>query len=427
MGRHSALFLRGGSTVLLSKINVYTRRTTINPDKTASEISFLNNRENTYRVRRLNTNHLATISGLPAQGFMFEDISLFRQRIHRLEEEYSREQAEKKRLQGMLEMRRENRLLMIGKSDKLSSIREKVELLAGTNATILIEGETGTGKDVLARYIHEVSESENAPFIKVDCSSIPPTLIESELFGHKKGAFTGAIDNRRGKFELANGGTIFLDEVSNIPIDVQVKLLGVLQDLTVQPIGGSRPVHLNVRIISASNRNLQELVKTGKFREDLYYRLNVIRFVLPPLRERKEDIPVLANYFLESLCKEYKKSEMQFSPESYRLLDTYNWSGNIRELRAVIQKAVLFSTGEAINPSDLQLTNQSTVTTAVPIKRGEKRILHNLPDEELKALLMRNNGIVYKSAMALGVTRKALYDHLRKKGFPIDTFRKGQT
>lgn len=246
---------------------------------------------------------------------------------------------------------------IIGKSDRLKEVLYKIEKVAPTNATVLISGESGSGKELIAKTIHQFSPRRDKPFIAVDCASMPETLIESELFGHTKGAFTGAIAKRIGKFELAQGGTIFLDEIGNLPVTIQAKLLRALQEGEINRIGEKYPIKIDARVIIASNTNLEEGIKRGTFREDLYYRINVFSIVLPTLQERKEDIPALAMHFLNQFNSIFGKKCKDISEESMKLLVNYSWPGNVRELQNVIQQAIIMAE-DSIMPEHLPFSTK---------------------------------------------------------------------
>jgi formate hydrogenlyase transcriptional activator len=232
---------------------------------------------------------------------------------------------------------------IIGNSDLFRKVLQQVEIIAPSDTTILIRGETGTGKELIARAIHDLSLRKNRPLVKVNCAALPPNLIESELFGHEKGSFTGAITQRKGRFELADGGTIFLDEISELPSDLQVKLLRVLQEGEFERVGGDQTLKVDVRVIAATNRDLNKAIRQGIFRQDLYYRLNVVPIELPPLRERKTDIPLLANFFIKKYAKKIGKAFENISASSLKILESLEWPGNIRELENIIERAVIFS------------------------------------------------------------------------------------
>jgi transcriptional regulator with PAS, ATPase and Fis domain len=281
---------------------------------------------------------------------------------------------------------------------------------------VLIQGPTGTGKEVLARFIHMKSGRRDAPFVKVDCSALPPNLIESELFGHEKGAFTGALRQKTGRFEQADKGTIFLDEVGNLSREIQAKLLNVLQDHTVTRIGGIQPVRLDIRVLAATNIPLESLIRTGAFREDLFYRLNALTIFLPPLKDRLEDVPELCRHFLSALNANSEKQIKDLTPAAYKRLYDHTFPGNIRELKNIIDKAFIFCERPFIDEGDVQI-----VQTEVP-RRGadgagrRKNPLMRMDRAEMEALLKKHRGIVRDVAEALGVTRQACYHYMKRKG-----------
>src|SRR5262249_8831981 len=246
---------------------------------------------------------------------------------------------------------------IVGESSALRQSLRKIEQVAGTESTVLLLGETGTGKELFARAIHERSLRKNRPLVKVNCGAISAGLVESELFGHVKGAFTGALTNRDGRFKVADGGTLFLDEVSELPGETQVKLLRVLQEQEFEPIGSNRTLKVNVRIIAATNRNLEASVRTGKFRADLFYRLNVFPIEVPPLRNRAGDIPLLAMFFLEKFARKLGKEISEISQETMARLTSYAWPGNVRELQNVIERAVILSPGPTLVVEELLNTS----------------------------------------------------------------------
>lgn len=243
---------------------------------------------------------------------------------------------------------------VIGVSDKMQYVFETVHQIAKTKANVLLLGESGTGKELIAKSIHYLSERSKKPFIRVNCSAIPEGLIESELFGHEKGAFTGAVSSRKGKFELADGGTLFLDEIGDLPLALQPKLLRVIQEMEFERVGGENTIKVDVRIVSATNKNLENLVKEGKFREDLYFRINVIPIMIPPLRDRGDDIDLLIHHFLEKNNKNYNK-EVGITDTAISLLKNYNWPGNVRELENTIERLVLMSKDNLIKEENLPL------------------------------------------------------------------------
>lgn len=242
---------------------------------------------------------------------------------------------------------------LVGESQKIRDLRQQVEMAARSNSRVLIFGESGTGKEVAARLLHEKSPRAGKPFIEVNCAAIPQELIESELFGHEKGSFTGAFEKKNGKFELADGGTLFLDEIGDMSLQTQAKVLRVIETQEFQRVGGNKNINVDVRIIAATNKDLKEEVKKSSFREDLFFRLNVIPLFIPPLRERKEDIPILVEYFLDSLAAEYGKPPRKILPEALKYLQSYDWPGNVRELKNVIERLVIMTPSNIIDAKNL--------------------------------------------------------------------------
>jgi len=270
---------------------------------------------------------------------------------------------------------------IVGQSRPLAEVIEKVKLVAGTDSSVLILGETGTGKELVARAVHSNSDRRNRPLVKVNCAALPAGLIESELFGHEKGAFTGATDRRIGRFELAHGGTIFLDEIGDMPPDVQAKLLRVLQEYEFERVGGSNPIKVDVRVIAATNRDLLRSVSEGIFRQDLYYRLNVFPVQVPPLRERREDIPPLVHYFVRRFSLKIGRKITHIQRETMERLTNYSWPGNVRELENVLERAVILSRGTELEvaPDVLPEVMPVVVSAAAPrAAQEEKRPLDPL-------------------------------------------------
>ncbi len=272
---------------------------------------------------------------------------------------------------------------IIGKSAPFQSVLRQISLVAPTEATVLIHGESGTGKELIARAIHDESDRSRRSLIRVNCAAIPEDLFESEFFGHVKGAFTGAVSNRAGRFQLADGGTLFLDEVGEIPLHLQGKLLRVIQEMQFEPVGDASTIHVDVRIIAATNRDLKQLVEQGKFREDLYFRLNVFPINSIPLRQRKEDIPLLTQYFLERVSKSSGKTGLIVSKAEMQRLADYDWPGNIRELENVIERQVILARGDSIRFENLDTaaaevvpvnqSNETDVMTHTEMKAAEKQ------------------------------------------------------
>ena len=304
---------------------------------------------------------------------------------------------------------------LVGTSPAIAAIRHAVEQVAATDATVLILGETGTGKELVARSIHEQSRRARSAFVPVNCAALVPSLVASELFGHEVGAFTGAVKRRIGCFERAHGGTLLLDEVGELAPDVQATLLRVLQEHVVERLGGGEPIPVEVRLITATNRDLAAEVRTGGFRADLFYRLNVFPISLPPLRDCKSDIPALAAHFLALFAKQHNKPVATISPQTLRVLTSHDWPGNVRELQNVIERAVIVSDGEQLAVDPAWLVSSSPVETARTWAEQEKaRIL---------TALRAANGRVYGpggAAQRLGLKPTTLYGKMRKHGLKRD-------
>ena len=301
---------------------------------------------------------------------------------------------------------------IVGHSLKLAEVIERVKLVAPSKATILIEGETGTGKELIAQAIHQASPRAQAPFVPVHCAALPATLLESELFGHERGSFTGATERREGRFEMADSGTVFLDEIGEIGPEIQVKLLRFLETKSFERIGSSKTITVDVRLVAATNRNLEQMVKEGKFREDLFFRLNVIRITTPPLRERVDDIPVLLEHFIKVYSKENGYEPVTIEPGAMRHLQTYPWPGNIRELRNFAENAVVLRRGGKMSEFDLEpkfrgeTAPPPSMLTATPsnpysVEDNEKRLL--------REALMKARGNRTKAATLLGISRRTLH------------------
>lgn len=289
--------------------------------------------------KRLNLKHLELLLGISSVAAIATEHAT---QVNVLE-------MQKLLLQEDLEIRTE----LIGTSARMAELKAWISKAAAVDSTVLIHGETGTGKELVARSIHQTSKRSAGAFVTVNCGAIPETMLESELFGHEKGAFTNAIAQKKGKFEIANGGTIFLDEIGELKLDMQVKLLRVLQEREIERVGGTKPIKLNVRILSATNKDLKKAVAAGTFRQDLYYRLNVMEVETPPLRDHREDIFVLAHHFLARYTGEMNKSVLAISEAAERMLENYDWPGNVRELQNVIERAVAVTTTDALLPENL--------------------------------------------------------------------------
>ncbi len=298
---------------------------------------------------------------------------------------------------------------MIGESPAMRRIRSEMAKVAGTTANILILGENGTGKDLVAREIHRLSERSNAPFIKVDLAALSPELISSELFGHVRGAFTDAREDRTGRFELAQGGTLFLDEIGNIPVREQSKLLSVLQNRTIYRVGDNQPVPIDIRLITATNMPLNDMITEGSFREDLLYRINTVEIHVPPLRERQEDIPILANHFLQNYMIKYRKPTLSFADETIEQMRKYHWPGNIREMQHAIERAVIMCDSNRISASDLifrKTKPQESKLQSLNVEEIEK--------EAIRAAILKNNGNLSHAARELGMGRTTLYRKMER-------------
>jgi len=300
---------------------------------------------------------------------------------------------------------------IIGKSPKLKEVIDFIEDVAKSSSTVLISGETGVGKELVARQIHKNSLRSKKLFVPVNCAAIPENLLESELFGHEKGAFTGAMDRYIGKFEIASGGTLFLDEVGTLPNAMQAKLLRVLQDKTIERLGAEKPIPVDIRIISATNLDLKKEVEDGKFREDLYYRLNVIPIHVPALRERKEDIPLLADHFIKKYSSALGKTISGFSQEAIKTLVAYNWPGNIRELENLVERLVVLGKGSVINREDLprEVSNNRSSATGTQIQyKSLKEATLAFEKDFIDNIIAKTGGNKVQAAKLLGVHRNTL-------------------
>ncbi|MGC2526423.1 MAG: sigma 54-interacting transcriptional regulator [Candidatus Acidiferrum sp.] len=302
---------------------------------------------------------------------------------------------------------------IIGSSAALESVLEQVEQVAPTDSTVLVQGETGTGKELIARAIHNLSSRCGRPFIKLNCAAIPFDLLESELFGHEKGAFTGAIAQKIGRFELADKGTLFLDEVGDIPLQLQPKLLRVLQEQEFERLGSGRTHQVDVRLVAATHRNLAEMVKRNEFRSDLYYRLNVFPVALPPLRARREDIPALVEHFVEIYARRMGKQIENIPPQTMSALISYQWPGNIRELQNFLERSVILTSGNALNPPLASLKGAAEAGSLGPITLEDAERDHIRKTlEQTRWVVSGPNG----AAARLGIKRSTLYFRMQKLG-----------
>ncbi|RMG04526.1 MAG: AAA family ATPase, partial [Nitrospirae bacterium] len=336
------------------------------------------------------------------KAFVFKDISLMKD----LEDELKT---------------RKRQSPIVTRSPRMRQILELVGIIANSNATVLIQGETGTGKELIAEAIHYQSDRKNHPLIKVNCSALPENLLEDELFGHVKGAFTSAYTDKKGRFELADGGSIFLDEIGELSPHLQVKLLRVLQHRSFERLGSGKTITVDVRVISATNKNLKEEVEKGNFRADLYYRLNVVSIELPPLREKKEDIPVLVNHFLNEFAQRGYRRVKGVSSQVMEAFFRYHWPGNVRELENAIEHALVCSRDEVINLSDLPLDIQHSIGKELPeetgntlleFKNSSRKPYKKVSAEECLDALRRAGGNKALAARMLGINRATLYRKL---------------
>src|SRR6202522_2801509 len=306
---------------------------------------------------------------------------------------------------------------IVARSPKMQEVLATVERVAPTNSTVLLGGESGVGKDLIARAIHEKSRRVAGPFIKINSSAIPENLLESELFGYEKGAFTGASTSKPGKFELADKGTLFLDEIGDVPLAIQVKLLRVLQEREFERLGGTKTLKVDVRLIAATNRDLREALEQGTFREDLYYRLNVVPIDIAPLRQRKEDIPDLANLFISRFAGDSGKPIEDITPEAMQVLVNYHWPGNVRELQNIIERACALAKGSVLTPADIHLdVRPSKAMNGADNFLPEGMTLEQWEDEMIRESLRRAHGNKSQAARLLGLSRNALRYRLSKIG-----------
>ncbi|MBN2070087.1 MAG: PEP-CTERM-box response regulator transcription factor [Candidatus Krumholzibacteriota bacterium] len=324
---------------------------------------------------------------------------------------------------------------IISMSGTMLDIFETIRRIAPTDVAVLITGESGTGKELIARAIHSRSTRKNKPFIPINCGAIPENLLESELFGHEKGSFTGAVSSKPGKFEIAEGGTIFLDEIGELPLSLQVKILRFLQDHVIERVGGQKPLQLDLRVIAATNRDLTTMIEERTFREDLYYRINTIKIALPPLRDRGQDILLLAMYFLHHYNSEFSKNVKTFSQSARNILYTHSWPGNVRELENRVKRAVIMTSGRIIQPEDMDLAPDQAGAAAESRQGGSgasitplsipslKEARDDLEQRMITDALLRFSGNVSAAAQELGISRPTLHDLMKKHDVAPEDFR----
>jgi two-component system nitrogen regulation response regulator NtrX len=326
-------------------------------------------------------------------------------RIHKLQRENQE-----------LKFGEQHKYQLVGSSKSMLDLMEKVKITSGSNSRVLVLGENGTGKELVARAIHALSDRSDEAFIKVNCAAIPDELIESELFGHVKGAFTGAMAARKGKFTLANGGTIFLDEIGDMKLEMQSKLLRVLQEGEFEPVGGEETISVDVRVISATNRNLEELIEKDQFRQDLYYRLAVIPLAIPPLRERLEDIEELVDHFISQVCTEYNRPSVHFDEGAISLLKTYTWPGNVRELKNTIERLIILNSKSQITADEVAPVVNFSKSAGGEIPVAGKPLRDLVGEYEKKVIekaLERNLNNVTNTARELDLERSHLYKKMK--------------
>ncbi len=306
---------------------------------------------------------------------------------------------------------------IIGKSDPMRRVFERIRMVADTRSTVLIEGESGTGKELVARALHFNSARRHKPFVAINCAAIPTSLIESELFGHEKGAFTGAVEPRKGKFQAADGGTLLIDEVGEVQLDLQSKLLRAIESRCVNPIGGNREVAVDVRIVTSTNRNLEELVKEGRFREDVFYRLNVVNIKLPPLRERREDIPLLVRAFIDEIAAENQRPAKDVTPEALALLRGHDWPGNVRQLRNMLESVIVVSSREVIDVADLpEVIRGARPVRPTPSVVKPGMTMSEIEKEAILQALDLANGSRSEASKMLGISVRTLQRKLNTYG-----------
>ena len=316
-----------------------------------------------------------------------------------------------------LAMRREEDKVMISQSDKMKPVFNLINKVAVTDSTVLIQGESGTGKELVARDIHQKSKRNNYPFVAVNCAALQDTLLESELFGHVKGAFTGAYETRLGLFEVADKGTLFLDEVGELPINIQAKLLRVLESGEIRRLGDSKPLFVDTRIITATNKDLESMVKRGSFREDLFFRINIVQVSLPPLRERNDDIPLLVQHFLKT--HKIDTTEKKFCPDALECMKRYSWPGNIRELENFVENMIIIVDNEKIGVCDLPKEIRGYVDTHDYVHNADLS-LSDLEKQHIINTLAKMNGNKTRVAETLGISIKTLYNKLKSYNIPYD-------
>jgi Nif-specific regulatory protein len=370
-----------------------------------------------HKEHRNNANFTYEIQFLTIIGTLIgKNISIHRKHIEELEEL----RKENRRLKSDKPFKPDN---IVGNSSLMHDLYQLIERVAPTGTTVMIRGESGVGKELIAEAIHKASSRASKPFVKVNCSALPETLIESELFGHEKGSFTGANASHIGRFEMANGGTIFLDEIGDVPLSVQVKLLRVIQQKQIDRVGGNRIIDIDVRIITATNRNLEEMIKNGAFREDFYYRINVFPIYVPALRERKADITILADHFINKLNRQNRMTVKRITGGALDMLMMYSWPGNIRELENVIERAMILTTDDVIHSYNLPPSLQTGVSSDTVGKGSLELVLGKVEKQMLVDALIANRGNIAKSAAQLGVTERIMGLRITKYEINVQNYK----
>jgi transcriptional regulator with PAS, ATPase and Fis domain len=418
-----SLFLRPGQQCVLKRVRIGTRSLAHFEDP-AKVVVKVNTAGSPYFLLNRFDNFQLSMSHPDITGFRLQDVTELKQQVESLEQRYQEQIKQEKRLKDIIQRYKREYEQFVGSGKAVTLVKETAARVAGSKTTVLIQGATGTGKEVLAKYIHDTSDAARGPFIKVDCSTLPRTLMESELFGHEKGAFTGAVERKTGLFERAEGGTIFLDEVNNLTPETQVKLLQFLNDFTIVRVGGQKPLKLNVRLVAASGADLKAMVQRGFFREDLYFRIAVVLVSMPLLRERLEDLPELCQYFLDIFGKAKNKRIARIAPAAFKKMYAYAWPGNVRELKNVIERAVVFCDEKEIGETHIVFGAEDLASIAKEPPGRKPREPITLGRDEVLDLLEKHRWVVQKAAQELGVTKRALYYHFRKIGLSPNAMRK---
>jgi two-component system response regulator HydG len=417
---HQYLFRRPGTRMRIDTVRLSTLPAARNLHQGFNEVAQVRGGESAFQYHALADDALRRGNDL-YYGFVLYDVTFLKKNIALLQKAQAglaRERDKYKNLALGKDLPEEP---FVGESPLLLKLKSEAKRAARAPVTVLIEGDTGTGKEILARYIHAQSPRKDGPFVKVDCSTLPDTLIESELFGVEKGAFTGAVEARPGKLEIAHGGTIFLDELGNLDLKTQAKLLNFLQAFTLERLGSTRKIKVDARIVAATNRPLKGMIEKGLFRADLYFRISTVKFGVPPLADRREDIRPLCGHFLKVYNEKFDRQIKGFAPTALQKLLAHAWPGNVRELENTVQKAVLFCEADVIGEDRIEISGEWTEnradTSQVSIPRGSPRALTR---EHVEELLKRNNGIVEWAARDARVSRNTLFRKIKKFGITAE-------